>query len=213
MKHLRLLLAALAVLALATPVRADFISWSYTTSPTLSLPADSPGTGSVAMIGASGSPMGGSEIVVANLKTISTASTSAPDNMITGGGYQVDVSLTDSLSHQSGTLTFLGKLTGMFSSGGAGLSNAFLSGTQSITLGGNVYAVTLDAFLPPGPPSSTRSGAIGAVVSVNGDIPGGNPGPSSISPEPSSLLLCGLGAVSCALAGWRRRRGLARGNL
>jgi hypothetical protein len=210
MKHLRLLLAALVVLALAMPVRADFISWSFTSSPTPSLPADSPGTGSVAFTGASGAPTGPSAIVVAQLKNMSTSTN--VDNLVTGGGYQIDVSLTDTASGQSATLTFLGKLTGTLSSGGTNLSNAFLSGTEKVTLGGNLYAVTLDHYLPPGP-AGTLPGAIGATVTINGQSPGGNPTPSSINPEPSSLLLCGLGAVGCALARWKRRRGLPQGTL
>jgi hypothetical protein len=206
MKHLRLLLAALAVLGPVAGARADFVTWTFSTSPTSSLPADSPGTGSIDLTGAAGTRTGPSQIVVASLKN--TSSSSTLENMVTGGGYQIDVTITDSASNTSGTLTFLGKLTGVFFAGGTGLSNSFLSGTESLTLGGNVYDVSLSSYLPAGPASATLLGGIGATVSVNGEVPGGNPTPSSVSPEPGSLLLCGLGAAGFALAGWKRRRTL-----
>jgi hypothetical protein len=203
-----LLITALVVLALGSPLRADFIAWSYSTSsPTSPVMADSPGTGSVIMTGGTGSAVGNSQIVVANLQVSSMDSI---DHLTTNGAYQINVSLTDTASSQNGTVSLTGQLSGTFSSASSNLGNSFVLASKTIDLGGNAYTVTLDSYLPPGPPTATRLGAIGAFVSVSALPPGGNPGPSGFgTPEPSTLLLCSLGAVSCALAGFRRRRLLA----
>jgi hypothetical protein len=55
--------------------------------------------------------------------------------------------------------------------------------------------VTANSYVPPSIPNAFNTGALGAHV----DVRGGN------VPEPSSLLLCGLGAAGCAAAGWRKR--------
>jgi hypothetical protein len=210
MKYPRpLWIAALALFALANPLRADLIGWTYSwnNSPS-SIAADSPGTGSVTLTN-EGTRMaaGNSQIVATNLKTISMADAGAPAMLTTGGQYTLTLTLTDKTSGQVGTLSWNGKLSGSFSATSANITNLFTSPmTQTIDLGTNAYTVTLGSYLPPGPPGSKNSGAIGAHVVVSSLAPGGNPGPSGFSPEPSTLLLCSLGFAGCALARLRRRK-------
>jgi hypothetical protein len=208
MKSPRLLvIALLAVLTPAGQLRADPVAWSYSSSPASGLiAADIGGSGSVTL---SGQPLqnafGNSFIVVSTVSLSSTASPGTPDVMSTNGSYQLNVFIKDATSGQSNTLTFSGKLSGSFSSLSANLSNSFTAlASQTTSLGSNTYTVTLDSFVPPGPPGALIPGAIGAFVSVTAG--GGNPTPQGNSPEPSSLLLCSLGAAGCGIIGWRRRR-------
>jgi hypothetical protein len=209
MKHPRpVLLAALAVFILASPSRADLIQWGFSWTNTPSLTADS-GMGGVSFSNQAAIPAAGNTSVVAtNLTLVSTAPAAHPDTFNNAGTYTLTLRLTDAASTQSGTLSWTGKLGGSFSMNSAAVTNTFLSPiTQELDLGTNAYTVTIGGYLPPGPPGTQNPGAIGATVEVSSLIPGGDPGTSGgPSPEPSSLLLCGLGAAGCALAGWRRRR-------
>jgi hypothetical protein len=203
-----LLVTAVAVVAMASPLRADPIAWSFSWAPSAStIQADSGGLGSVTLTGGtSQNAFGNSFVVAANLQTSSSATATDPSTLSANGGYQLNLTIKDTASQQSATLSFLGKLSGTFSSVSSNLTNAFLSPvSQSVTLGGNLYTITLEKYLPPGPPGAKLRGAIGAAVTVSG--PGGNPKPSSV-PEPASLLLCGIGLV-VTLAGCRRRRSSA----
>ena len=209
--------AALALLALAAPLRADYLpAWTYSwTAVPLSVLSDPPGTGNIALNSNPGtvtSAVGASFIPAANLQTMSTASPSSPDQFSSGGQYQLFLTITDTqaatagLTPSSHTFEIDGKITGTISSGGTLLTNTFTSGSLTYNLGNTAYTVSPESFVPPGPPGASNVGAIGALVTVAALNPG-NPGTTGFStPEPSSLLLCSLGATSCAFAGWRRRR-------
>jgi len=118
--------------------------------------------------------------------------------------YSLSLDLRDIASGASGTLTFQGQLGGSFDGGTMGITNAFLgSTTQSLTLGKNVYTVTIGPFVPPpgwgDPPYSQEPpGSISASISVQPV--------TSATPEPSSLLLACLAVPPLGLARWLRRR-------
>lgn len=133
---------------------------------------------------------GGTDVVLANLDVSSTAT---GDDPFTGssGAYTLNVNLTDDASGQSGILTFTGTLSGSVRPNASNLNNVFdAPETQTITLGGTPYIVTIGPYTPPGPPNSARKGAIAAhVVCV---------------PEPGSLALLGVGLLP--MMGLARRR-------
>jgi PEP-CTERM motif len=211
MKRSTLLFTSAVVLAfsLGGSARADLINWTYSWQRNpVSVAADGNGTGGVSFTNQANTvaAAGNSDIVATNLNVFSTASPSNPDQLISNGAYSLTLTLTDSASGQAGTLTFTGKLTGTFSASNSDLTNVFTSAsTQTLDLGGNTYKVTIGPFSPPGPPlASSTPGSIAAHVEVTSDS-GGGVGVQDV-PEPSTMLLAGLGGLSFLGAAWRKRR-------
>jgi len=149
-----------------------------------------------------GHAIGDSDIVATNIKAFSTATPDAPD-VFTSRAYALSLTLRDTASGATGVLTFTGEFSGTLTSGSANITNAFTGlTTQTITLGKNVYVVTIGNYAPPAPPGAINAGAISAFAAVSVD-------PASTAPEPSACALACVGLVSAAGACWRRRR--ARG--
>jgi hypothetical protein len=141
------------------------------------------------------------DVVAANLRTVHAGS--APD-VYHNVAWGLTVKITDLASHKSGSLHFAGLFNGTVTAGSAHVLNTFTGpSTLSIQLGKNVYTVTLDAYTPPGPPSSKRMGSLGAFIEV---APAASLGPLSVVPEPSTLILAGLGVSGVGASWWRRRR-------
>jgi hypothetical protein len=198
--------AFLVTLLAAPPARADLVSWSYnwsTTTPFVQAAGDPSSGVKVGAAGTGGPVLGNSNVVAASLSAVSGASPSSPST-VANASYSLTLTITDTASGKTGSLTFAGILNGSLSSAGSNISNTFGSTiAQSVNIGGNLYSVVLGSFVPPGPPGSPAFGAIGASVTVtggNGGVVGGQ------SPEPSSLLLAGLGLAGAAGARWRARR-------
>jgi hypothetical protein len=195
-----------------TSARADFINWTYswTHTPTV-VAADKGGTGGVSLTNhQGGTGSGNSDVVATQITTFSSATVNAPDHF-TNKNYSLILDLTDSASHQSGMLTFNGTLNGTLSATSANIKNTFLGPlTQHLDLGGNLYTITIGPYAAPGIPDAAQTGSIGAHISVlpessqGGVSGGGSPPPSHGAPEPSTLLLAGLGLSALVLVGWRR---------
>ena len=206
----RLPLGALLVTLLAAPpARADLVSWSYnwsTTTPFVQAAGDPTAGIKVGAAGAGGLVQGNSSLVAASLSAVSSASPGTPST-IANAGYSLTLTITDKASGKQGSLTFTGVFNGTLSSAGVNISNAFASPlSRSVTLGSDSYVVTVGPFVPPGPPGAPVYGSIGAsVVASLGSGTGGTTGGPQ-APEPSSLLLAGLGLVGAAGARWRGRR-------
>jgi hypothetical protein len=202
--------ALLAVASVfAAPARADLVGWSYSWSPASPSVAATTGSGSLSLSSEGTlAALGNSDVVATNVKSVSSALASSPDTFA-NAGYTLSMTLTDTASSQSTTLDFTGLLNGTVSSGSAHVTNAFTGlTTQTVTLGGNQYTVTLNSYLPPGPPSANNVGAFGASVTV---VPGDDSvGEPNGVPEPSSLLLAGLGCSSLLALRFRRRRKAAQ---
>jgi hypothetical protein len=66
---------------------------------------------------------------------------------------------------------------------------------QSKVIGNNLYTVAVTSYAPPGPPTATNPGSIGALVGVT----------PAAAPEPSTLALGGLGLSMLGVRWWRRR--------
>jgi hypothetical protein len=199
----RFLLAAALLAFAAVPVHAGTIFWDYSWHrDPIAVAADGNGTGGVTFTNQSPQEAANSsDIVATNLRVFSSASSAKPDQLVKNGAYSLTLTLKDIASGQVGMLTFTGKLTGTFSIDSADVSNAFTGPTtQSITLGGNVYTVTIGPYAPPGPPTSSNAGSIAAHVDVSSVVH------VQDVPEPSGLVLCGLGGGLLALVSWRRFR-------
>jgi hypothetical protein len=74
--------------------------------------------------------------------------------------------------------------------------------------------VSIVSYSPPGPPTASNAGSIGAHVDVTagtsggggGDNGGGSGGGISETPEPTSLVLSCFGLSALGAASWRKRR-------
>ena len=203
-----LLAPALGLLVFAgAQAQAGFVGWDYSWTPSsLVVPADSGGTGGVSLtFMALDHADGPSDVIATNIRTFSSASRSSPDS-ITNGSYSLTLNLIDSASGQSGSVTFTGMLNGTFSTTSSNLANMFTGPTsEQLTLGGHMYTISIGPYAPPGPPGAANAGTISAHVDVD-DNGGGGGGGGGDTPEPSTLVLSGLGLSFLGAASWRKRR-------
>jgi hypothetical protein len=192
--------AILTLLLGRTEVRADPITWTYNWTPSATvIHSDSPGSGKLILTAEPGGLVqGSSDVVATNIRTFSNADASSPDHF-TNSAYGLTISLLDKSSGATGTLTFTGNFNGTLSAQSSNLSNTFTGlTTQTLVLGTNQYTVTMIAFAPPGPPDSVNAGSITAHAQVSVQ--------SLTGPEPSGMVLAGLGLSLCGVASWWRRR-------
>jgi hypothetical protein len=200
-----LLATSLGLLVFAgTQAQAGFVGWDYSWTPSsLVVPADSGGTGGVSLtFMALAHADGPSDVIATNIRTFSSAPRTTPD-VITNGTYSLTLNLVDSASGEQGSVTFTGMFNGTFSTTSSNLANTFTGLTQQqLTLGGHVYTITIGPYAPPGPPGAANAGTISAHVNVDDNGGGG----SGDSPEPSTLVLSGLGLSFLGMASWRKRR-------
>jgi hypothetical protein len=198
----RLLAAAIALcLFTAAQARADFSPWDYNWTPSVSvMNSDVPGQASIMLSNEpGGSASGSSYIVATNIKTSSSADPSAPGTF-TNAPYSLSLAIFDKASGKAGGVTFSGTLNGAVSSGSSILMNTFTSpDTQSVQIGNHVYTVKIGPFAPPGPPSATIAGSISALATVT----------VADAPEPSTLVLAGMGLSMFGGWWWKRRRNRA----
>jgi hypothetical protein len=201
-------LATLATIGLCQ-ARADFVAWSYNFTPSaLALAADVPGTGGISLTGEPTKKADGtSDVVVTNIRAFSSAPRNNPDRF-THAAYTFTLVLTDLASSKSAIMKFNGFFSGKISATSANLGNTFTPPlTQTVKLGGHVYAVNLVNYAPPGPPTASNAGSISAHVAVDQvSSGGGGGGPPPNAPEPSTLLLSCLGLSGLGLARWRKWR-------
>jgi hypothetical protein len=192
--------------------RADFIPWSYNWEANATkIAADGGGSGFLTLTDQPSQPASGPSNTlttdVTKLQAFSTATTSNPDTF-THADYSFTLHLQDTASKAMGDLKFTGFFSGTLSANSADIKlNSTSPTTQHITLGGNVFTVSLGTFSPPGAPGSPNAGSLQAVVSVAASDP------TSSTPEPASLLLAGLALPCLGLTTWRQRRRQARSSL
>jgi hypothetical protein len=193
------------LMVLGSQARADNINWHYNWTPgSLNVNSDAgPGGGFLTFTNEpQAAAIGSSDIVVTNIRTVSTAPLSNPDTFTTAGAYTLSLQITDDASGQTGSLTFSGKLGGSFSANNAAVMNKFTGQiTQQLFLGGNTYTATIGPYAMPGPPTATNAGSISAHVDVSGiNIT------AKDNPEPSSMALSLFGLTTVGAGWWRKRR-------
>ncbi len=144
-----------------------------------------------------GVALGSAAIVAVNLTAF--AFSPRPDGKpysFTKALYRLGITLTDVDSNKSGTLHFAGVFDGDLTDSTVNLHTHFTSAAkQSLILGQNCYTVSLTTYTPPDPPAEGGTGNISAFVSVQ---------PKS-APEPSTLVLAGMGLAGAVFSSLRRR--------
>ena len=119
--------------------------------------------------------------------------------------YTLGMAISDNADGSfGGWLGFTGYFSGSLTSTQGSLTNTFTSPTtQSARIDGRVYTVRVSyddgGVTNGGPIGPTYGGAIVADVTV--------------SPEPTGLVLAGVGVMSLGLAAWRKRKCPARGRV
>jgi hypothetical protein len=202
-------LAALVVALGTGGARAEYLNWSYGWSLG---PGQGPtiisGTTNVAFALSTGGNTGAATIAVGTLST--NSSTTGTDSV--NAPYDLTLTLTDNATHDAGKLTFHGLISGSNGPTSTSLANAFSNPSQSLTLDGRAYQVSLD-------PTTTIGGGKDAPVPVSAQVSvadttgkgtgGGVQSPSTPqvqqAPEPSAVLLASLGASLFVVARRRRR--------
>jgi hypothetical protein len=198
--------------------RADLITWGFNWSGSPTTVGGDPGaTGGIFLLdpqpghGSGSMHLGGTQ-----LEVFSSAPAGTLDHF-TNRPYTETLTLTDDASHQSGTLAFTGLFNGSLTPSQANITNTFTGKTtQTLLLGEHLYTVHLDQYIPPTP---STAGSLGADITVRATDPGGAGGGSNggggggggsggdhHAPEPSSLILAGMGLASCGVAYWKRTR-------
>ncbi|MGH7170160.1 MAG: hypothetical protein ACRELF_08795 [Gemmataceae bacterium] len=206
--------------AFASPIRADYLNWTYTTNVTMSA------TNSTSVAGVSvgaTDPNGGATVSLTNFAAAGAGATSIPvlvdvtSSSVTsavdfGPGsnspstYNLAMTITDGATRGSGTLNFTGSLVGPMTGTTSSVVASFTPVTSdALTLDGHTYTVTIPSvtLLAPNNPQQT----INATVSVS-DASTGSVGvgvPTGV-PEPASLLLGSLGFSCFGLGCWWKRR-------
>jgi hypothetical protein len=185
--------------------RADYM-WGYNWAPSATqVDANAGGPGYLTLTNEpSNTATGSSNTVVTNIQAFSTAPYTNPATF-NNVPISFALQLTDSASNTSSSpITFSGDFSGYITANSANVQLAFTSPTsETVTLGGNQYAVVVGTYTPPGPPGTSNSGSLNAFVTVT-PVSGGG-GISSV-PEPGALTLACLAFPLAGLCGWRRRK-------
>jgi hypothetical protein len=210
------------MLAACGPVRADYLNWTYTSSPNvpgISVNAGSNGGATVTLTDFSTPQPGGTSIPVIAYIT-DTASTTPI--RFSNETFQLALKITDG-NGDSGTLNFTGFLNGSITAplspssvGTSSLVASFAPKSESLTFDGHTYTVTIPS-MTLAPPGSTQQNIMASVTvtnALNNPNPppngGGSGGKSSGTPEPASLLLGSLGFSCFGVGCWWKRRQLTR---
>jgi PEP-CTERM motif len=140
----------------------------------------------------------------------------------TDAPYSLRLFLRDDENGKSGYLVFTGLLNGTLWNQGAKITNQFTGQTtKSLILGLDVFTVKIGPDVPPGGPGSRHPGEIEATITEHflepppvvlpmlGSAPvfaAARISDPQDTPEPSTMLLMGVGSAFVGVMGWNRRR-------
>lgn len=197
------------LLAAASQARADYLNWTYTSSPNVAGisvgGSSSAGGASVTLTDFSSSQPGAKSIpVIAYVtNTSSTTGVMFSSSANTPSTYNLAVTITDGTTHQSETLNFTGSLSGSLSATSSSVSASFSPGslTTPVPLNGYNYTVTIPTVTLASPTSPQQD--IMATVSVASANPSTHHGGV---PEPASVVLGSLGFSCFGIGCWLKRR-------
>jgi hypothetical protein len=220
-----------ALLFTGTGVRADGIPWGYGAISPPDIAASSSPLSSIQVIGSSGNPTGNSGIIIYNMTTTSfNDGVSQPPDSFNNVKFDLAINLTDIkalgaavgvTTKTSGVVNFSGLFNAtnataqsflpgvttwsLVPGNGSETTANVILGSDDPTVGWRNYKIDITSFTAPGQPGGAP-GSIQAVVTINpSDAPGGSGEgpPTNGTPEPTSLLLAGLGLPLVVLV--RRR--------
>jgi hypothetical protein len=200
---------AVAAVLFSGTAQAAPVPWTYNFTPsTLQVNSDNPG--SFATITNEPGRVVNTDhtfITATNITVTSNAPSGFPDEFTQHGNVTFSLYLKDNNSNQNMTFLFNGTfnttdaLNKSTVSGDASNLQFTPLGNQNVVqvLGQNEYTIKFYSYTPPGPPLSGNKGSIAYQVTVrNLDI--------QKSPEPSTMLLAGLGASFMSFSAWRKKR-------
>jgi hypothetical protein len=192
-------LALVLLLLLGTSARADFIPWSSTWGTNtmgLAFGNSTTRTGFVELYSFSNTYSGtGSQENVPAVRVHVTGSATATPPYSTFPYPSLYMNLHDGPSNASTTLTFKGEVSGTIYN----LNTTFTNPIQTVTLGKDTYTVMINPFISP--MATDPRSLITANVFVRGP---GSP-PASNVPEPTSVVLIGLGLSTLGVRCWWRK--------
>jgi len=209
-------LAATAALLLAGAAHAAPPTWSYNWTPSATTihTDDSPSTSYLKLTDQTVNNTAqtfSTDITATNISVVSDAPAGFPDEFITKGNVSFNLKIFDGVS--MGSFTFNGTFntqdplnpsTVAIGDANAKFTNQSVA-PQTLQIGQHEYTVAFNSYTPP-PPQGTKdslgnpvSGAISYHVTVR-DLN------IQKAPEPSSMILAGLGASFMGLGAWRKRR-------
>jgi hypothetical protein len=204
--------------AAASSAQADYLNWTYTGIPNvpgIAVNAKSPTGGATVTLTDFNNPHAGAASIPVIAYVTSTAATTpvvfGPSSN-SPATYNLALTITDGKTHDSGTLNFTGSIAGSLTATTSSLVNTLTPvSSKSLTLDGHTYTVTIPSVTLAAPTSPQQN--IMATVSVSNASSGGGTqtgGGTPDAPEPTSLLLGGLGFSCFGLGCWWKRRSLAR---
>ncbi len=158
-------------------------------------------------------------VVATTMTTFINPGITGTDTFTTGQHSTIALTITDGT--QNATVNFGLTFTGSLSATSSQISIGFTGPTtESLTVNGNLYTVTLDSIVPPGIPGAipgsvggqilagiqvTQGGGGGGTTGGGGGTTGGGGGTNN-APEPSTMILSVLGAAFFGAGSLRRWR-------
>jgi hypothetical protein len=196
---LTLSLAVVTVFSPALRVRADLIRWSETSAINPRILFDQNSTGGIATTfqpWKTYTGTGTQSILGSVLMAFTSATPTHPDKLV-NKPYKLTCTFQDRASGAKGTLLFSGLLNGTFCMDWYHITNTFVGPrTQRLHLGHYYYDVTIGPFS-----GFNAEGFATLKESVY----------VHHNPEPTSMVMAGLGLGLVGLVGWRRSRGRQNG--